>query len=307
MNELPPIPEPSSPANVGPRCGTAALVGRSNVGKSTLLNRILGAKVAITSDKPQTTRSRILGIRTVPGAQTIWIDTPGLHRARSLINKRMIDATNRSLDEADVIVGVVDAGTGFLSEDRHALERAEKSRRPWLVAVNKIDLRSRTAIIPVLSAISEAFPNVDLVPVSASKGTNLDALERAVVAKLPAGEAIYPEDELTDQTGRALVQEFVREQIFRSTEGEIPYRTTVIVERFEEKPRVNVVSATILVERDSQKRILVGARGSMIRDIGAGARRELEAFFEKRFFLELFVKVRHDWTKNPRMLNELGL
>jgi GTP-binding protein Era len=307
MKEVPPIPEPTPPATTTPRCGTVALVGRSNVGKSTLLNRILGAKVAITSDKPQTTRSRILGIRTIPGAQMIWVDTPGLHRARSLLNRRMVDAANRSLDEADVVVAVVDAAVGLLPEDRHAIDRVAKSRHPWLIAVNKIDLRSRAALLPILEAIAGAFPNVDLVPVSAAKGTNLEALERAVVSQLPAGDPQYPEDDLTDQTSRALVQEFVREQIFRATDGEIPYRTTVIVDQFEEKPRVNVVTATILVERDSQKRIMIGAGGSMIKDIGSAARRELEKFFDKRFFLELFVKVRRDWTKNPRTLNELGL
>lgn len=307
MKEEPPIADTPRPANEDFRCGTVTLVGRSNVGKSTLLNRLLGAKVAITSDKPQTTRSRVLGIRTLPHAQMIWVDTPGLHRARSLINRRMVDAANRSLDEADVVVTVVDAAAGLLPDDRHSIERAAKSRHPWLIAVNKIDLRPRAALIPLLEEIGKAFPNVDLVPVSAAKGTNLEALERAVVALLPRGEAVYPDDELTDQTGRALVQEFVREQIFRVTEGEIPYRTAVIVEHFEEKPRVNVVTASILVERDSQKRILIGAGGAKIREIGTAARRELERFFDKRFFLELFVKVRRDWSKNPRTLNELGL
>ena len=294
-------------ANERSRCGTVALVGRSNVGKSTLLNRLLGAKVAITSDKPQTTRSRILGIRTVPGAQIIWVDTPGLHRARSLLNRRMVDVAERSLVDADVVVSVIDATAGLTLPDRAAIERVVASRHPWLVAVNKIDLLSKPALIPTLAAVGAEFPDIDVVPVSAATGRNLGELEREVGKRLPGGSPVYPEDELTDQTSRALVAEFVREQVFVATHGELPYATAVAIDRFEEKPAVNVVTATILVERDSQKRILVGAGGSKIRDIGTAARRELERFFKKRFFLELFVKVRRDWTRSPRMLDELGL
>ena len=289
------------------RCGTVALAGRSNVGKSTLLNRLLGAKVAITTDKPQTTRSRILGIRTVPGAQVIWVDTPGLHRARSLLNRRMVGVAERSVAEADVVVGVVDAAAGFTPPDREALQRVVESRHPWLVALNKIDIVKKVQLLPTLDAIAREFPGVDLVPVSAATGRNLPELEREVARRLPLGPAIYPKDELTDQTSRALVAEFVREQVFLATKGEVPYGTAVAIDQFEEKKGVNVVSATIFVERDSQKRIVVGSRGTKIRDIGTAARRELERFFGKRFFLELFVKVRRDWTRSPRMLDELGL
>jgi GTPase len=297
----------SEPSVSERHCGTVALAGRSNVGKSTLLNRLLGTKVAITSRRPQTTRSRILGIRTLPGAQMIWIDTPGIHRARSLLNRRMVNAATRSIAEADAVVLVIDAGQGLLPQDRDAIDCILESRGPWLAAVNKIDLVADAALIPLLDCIGKEFPDLDLVPVSALTGKNLGALERAVAARLPVGPALYPEDELTDQSSRALVQEFVREQIFAATGGEIPYKTAVLVDRFEEKPGVNVVSATILVERDSQKGIVIGSRGSMIREIGAHAREELERFFGKRFYLELFVKVRRDWTKSPRILDELGL
>ena len=306
MTEEPPITDDSRSVSET-RCGTVAIAGRSNVGKSTLLNRLLGAKVAITSRRPQTTRSRILGIRTLPGAQMIWVDTPGIHRARSLLNRRMVDAAARSIAEADVVVVVIDAAQGFLPQDREAIECVVESRRPWLMAVNKIDLLADPALIPLLDGIGKALADVDLVPVSAVTGKNLAALERAVAERLPLGPALYPEDELTDLSSRALVQDFVREQIFAATAGEIPYKTAVLVERFEEKPGVNVVSATILVERDSQKRILIGSAGSMIRTIGSRARQELERFFAKRFYLELFVKVRRDWTKSPRILDELGL
>jgi GTP-binding protein Era len=283
------------------------LAGRSNVGKSTLLNRWLGAKVAITSAKPQTTRSRILGIRTLADTQMILLDTPGLHRARSLLNRRMVDVAERSILEADVVVVVIDAKEGFTAPDREAVRRAAESGRCWLIAANKLDSLPRAALLPKLAALGAELPDVDVVPISAATGENLDALERCVAARLPAGEPLYPSDELTDQTARTLVQEFVREQIFAVTEGEIPYRTAVLVERFEEKPKVDVVSATILVERDSQKRIVVGSGGATIRRIGTAARRELERFFDKRFFLELFVKVRRDWSKSPHVLNELGL
>jgi GTP-binding protein Era len=306
MSEAPPITKDSSSVNAF-RCGAAALAGRSNVGKSTLLNRLVGTKLAITSKKPQTTRSRVAGIQTHPGFQTIWVDTPGIHRARSLMNRRMVEAAERSILEADVVVVVIDAAAGFLPDDRSAAARAADSGHPWLMAVNKIDLLAAVAMIPLLDGIGKEFPEIDVVPVSAATGKNLPALERAVAAKLPAGAAIHADDELTDQSARMIVQEFVREQVFVVTEGEIPYRTAVIVDRFEEKPGVDVVSATILVERDSQKRILIGSGGSVIREIGSRARQELERFFARRFYLELFVKVRRDWTKSPRMLAELGL
>ncbi len=306
MNEEP-LTTDDAPSTSERRCGTVALAGRSNVGKSTLLNRLLGTKVAITSERPQTTRSRILGIRTLPGAQMIWVDTPGIHRARSLLNRRMVNTAARSIAEADAVVVVIDAGQGLLPQDREAIGCVFESRRPWLAAINKIDLVADAALIPLLDCIGKEFPGVDLVPVSAVSGKNLGALERAVAARLPVGPALYPEDELTDQSSRALVQEFVREQIFAATAGEIPYKTAVLVERFEEKPTVNVVSATILVERDSQKAIVIGSAGSMVREIGVRAREELERFFGKRFYLELFVKVRRDWTKSPRILDELGL
>jgi len=219
----------------------------------------------------------------------------------------MVEAAERSIMDADVVVVVIDAAAGFLEEDRAAAARALESGHPWLLAANKTDLVAKITLIPLLDGIGKQFPDVDVVPVSAATGDNVAVLESAVAAKLPAGAALHGEDELTDQSARAIVQEFVREQIFLATEGEIPYKTAVVVEQFEEKPSVDVVSATILVERDSQKRILIGSAGSMIRQIGSRARRELEAFFGKRLFLELFVKVRRDWTKSPRTLTELGL
>lgn len=289
------------------RCGTVTLAGRSNVGKSTLLNRLLGEKVSITSKKPQTTRSRILGISTLAGVQLVWIDTPGIHRARSVLNRRMVDTAQRSILDADAVALVVDASRGLDDEDRSVITKVVEAKHPWLLVLNKIDVVGDSRLVPLLHRVGQEVGDVDLVPVSAKTGKNVEVLERAVTALLPYGKAIYPEDQLTDQSERTLVQEFVREQIFAVTDGEIPYRTTVVVERFEAKASVNVVSATILVERDSQKSILIGSGGSMIRQIGTRARLELERFTGKRLFLELFVKVRRDWTRSPRMLTELGL
>ena len=289
------------------RCGTATLAGRTNVGKSTLLNAILGIKLAIVSDKPQTTRSRILGVRTRPGAQTLWVDTPGIHQARSLLNRRMMETAERSIHEADVVIVVIDAREGLTPADRSVLASVAAARRPWLVAVNKIDRCSKSALLPLLDGIGREQPDIDLVPVSALAARNLAELERAVAERLPLGPALYPADEITDQTARAITQEFIREQVFAAGREELPYKTAVLVEDFAEKANVNVVSATILVERDSQKRILIGAGGQMIRELGTRARAELERFFGKRFYLELFVKVRRDWTKSPRTLSELGL
>ncbi|MGH7821694.1 MAG: GTPase Era, partial [Candidatus Binatia bacterium] len=270
------------------RCGTATLAGRPNVGKSTLLNAILGVKIAIVSDKPQTTRSRILGVRTRPGAQTLWVDTPGIHQARGRFNRRMVDTAERSIHEADVVVAVVDvesARNGLAAADRALLAKVAASRRPWLVALNKIDRRSKSALLPLLDAVGREFPAIDLVPVSALEGRNVAELERAVAALLPPGRAVYPEDELTDQTARAITQEFIREQVFGAVRAEIPYQTAVRIDVFTEKANVNVVSATILVERDSQKRIVIGAGGATVRAIGKRAREELERFFDKRFYL----------------------
>lgn len=303
------ITEPPQGVNSDFRCGTVALAGRSNVGKSTLLNCILGTKLAIVAAKPQATRSRILGIRTIPGAQMIWVDLPGIHRPRSLLNERMVQTARRSVAEADVVVVVIDARAGLVSGDIEIAEMAASRGVPWLVAVNKIDLVRSSELLPLASAMGERFPQIDVIPLSAQTGKNVPELERTVGGVLPRGPALYPEDELTDQTARRIVQEVVREKIVEATEAEVPYQTAVMVDTFEEKPgqNLNVVRATILVERSTQKRILVGKGGAMIREIGRRARLDLEAFFGSRFFLELFVKVQPNWTKSPRILDELGV
>ena len=264
------------------------------------------------SDKPQTTRSRILGIQTTRDAQILWLDAPGMHghrRVRTLLNERMLRTAEDVLDEADVAVLVIDAAAGFGRGDEEIQRRMAARGRAWLMVVTKIDRLPRGALLRLVAEIGERFPGVDVVPVSGRSGENLRALVRAVSACLPEGPAVYPADELTDQTTRRLVEEYVREKIYEETAAEIPYRSAVQVERFEEHPerRLNVVHATILVERETHKRILIGRGGRMIRAIGTNARKDLERLLRRRLHLELYVKVREDWSKDARMLGELGV
>lgn len=307
-----PITEGEDRAKESHRSGYATLIGRPNVGKSTLLNRLVGAKLAIVAEKPETTRRRLVGIRSFPEAQILWVDTPGLHHrppVRNLMNRRMAKAARANAAEADVAVLVIDGARGFGPDDARLAGELAERRRPWIVTVNKIDQISNAALLALLAMLGDRQPGVDVVPVSAKTGKNVAALESLVVSQLPLGPSLYDDDDLTDEPARVMVEEFVREQVFALTGEEVPYRSAVLVERFVEKPeqRLNVVDATILVERESQKRILIGAGGRMIRQIGTHARQELEDFFGVRFYLNLFVKVRRDWTGDPRVLDELGI
>ncbi len=291
------------------RAGTAALAGRPNVGKSTLLNTLVGTKVSIVSPKPQTTRNRIAGIRTLPDAQVIFLDTPGIHTARSLINRRMVEIARRTLADADVIVVVLDATAGVTPEDRELLHAVAGGRTPTVVAVNKIDRVAKPALLPILQEVGTLLPGRDVVPVSARTGEQVPALLDVVVRALPEGPPLHPEDEFTAETERFLAQEIVREQLFRTLEQEVPYGTAVIVEEFTEKPaqRLVVVKATILVDRESHKPIVIGARAERLREIGRRAREELEGLLGTRVYLDLFVRVEPGWQKSPRRLAELGL
>ena len=292
------------------RCGFVALVGRPNVGKSTLLNTLVGAKVAIVTPKPQTTRNRIIGIKTLPQAQLIFVDTPGIHRhPGSLLNQRMVEAALYVLKETDVVLFLVDAQRGVIPADEEIAQRLSSARVPVVVVVNKIDLVSRTALLPLLERLATLLPERDIVPVSALTGENTAELLNTIIAALPVSPALYPSDELTDQSERVLAQEVVREQLFLHTQQEIPYATAVVVEEFSEKPekQVLLIRAVIYVERSSQRAIIIGDRGSRLKQIGQAARLQLEAFFGCKVFLELFVKVAKGWTNNLAMLKELGL
>jgi GTP-binding protein Era len=292
------------------RCGFIALVGRPNVGKSTLLNALVGAKVAIVTPKPQTTRTRLVGIKTLPHAQLIFVDTPGIHHhPGSLLNQRMVEAALRALEDTDSAVFLVDAQRGLTRADEEIAQRLSGLRTPVVAAVNKIDLVSRAALLPLLERLADLLPGREIVPVSALTGENSAELLDTIIAALPLGPALYPSDELTDQSERVLAQERVREQLFLHTQQEVPYATAVMVEEFTEKPekQLLLIRAVIYVERSSQKAILIGERGTRLKQIGQAARLQLEAFFACKVFLDLFVKVVKGWTNSLGMLKELGL
>jgi GTP-binding protein Era len=289
--------------------GYVALVGRPNVGKSTLLNALVGARLAIVTPKPQTTRTRIAGIRTLPGAQVVFLDTPGIHAARSVLNRRMVEIARRALGEADVAALVLDAAAGVTPADRELATEVATSGKPALAVLNKIDLVAKPALLPQMEALAELLPGRDVVPVSALGGEGVAALLAAVVALLPPGPRLFPEEDLTTESERFLVQEAIREQLLLALREEVPYAAAVVVDAFREEPERNllVIQATILVERPGHKAIVIGAGGRQLREIGRRAREAIEAFFGRRVYLELFVRVEPGWSRNPRRLAELGL
>jgi GTP-binding protein Era len=296
-------------AETAHRAGFVGLVGRPNVGKSTLMNRLVGAKVAAVSAKPQTTRNRIAGIVTRPEAQIVFVDTPGIHEARAPLNTRMVAVARQALDDSDIRVLVLDAARGVTAEDR-ALARESSAAAPAaIVVVSKTDLVSRDALLAVCAAAATLLPDVPVVPVSGATGDNVERLLALIAEALPSGPALYPADQLSDQSERFLAAEIVREKVIEQTRDELPYATAVVVDAFREEPErgLVVIQASVLVERASQKGIVIGERGQRIREIGRAARVELEAIFDCRIFLELHVKVVPGWSRNPRVLTDLGL
>jgi GTP-binding protein Era len=284
------------------KAGYVSLVGRPNAGKSTLLNRFAGQKLAIVSDKPQTTRHRITGVRNVPGGQIVFLDTPGIHRPQHRMNQRMVETATATLRDVDVIVLVVDATARPGSGDAFVVDLLRRADRPAILALNKIDLVQKPRLLPLIEHFSRALPFRAIVPVSAMTGDGVPILEREVLAALPEGEPLFPDDYLTDQTQRTLAAELIRE--------ELPYTTAVLIDRFEEPDMpggLTRIHASILVDHDSQKPIVVGRGGEMIRRIGTEARRDLEEMLDGRVFLDLHVKVRSDWRDDERILDELGL
>jgi GTPase len=291
------------------RSGQIVLCGRSNVGKSTLLNRIVGAKVAIVTPRPQTTRRRILGIRTDPDAQLILADTPGLHEANRLLNRRMVDVARASMAHGDVIAVLVEAGERLSAEDRSMLAEVRKLGRPTVVIINKIDLVPRPLLIPLADECLKLAPDAEIIPVSALSGENCPELLATLKRMLPAGPALMPEEQYTDQTERAIVEEVIREKIFLAMRQEIPFSTAVKVEQFTEIEERNLIRihASVIVERDSHKGMVIGAGGRQLKQIGQSARLEIEQQLGRRVYLQLNVKVEKNWTANPRRLSELGL
>ncbi len=289
------------------RAGFAAVVGRPNVGKSTLVNRLVGQKVSIVSDKPQTTRNRILAVVNRPTGQIVLFDTPGIHKPMHRMNERMVEAATRSLDQVDAALWLVDAKEGYGPGDRYVSEVLKRSGKPVVLGINKIDTVAKPQLLPVIDNYQRVMEFKDIVPLSAKSGENVDLVAERLIALLPESVPLYPEDFLTDQPERFFVAEIVREKVLQYTRDEIPYTTGVVIDSFKEGEPVVRIEATILVERDGHKGILIGKKGEMLKRIGTAARREIEEFLSTRIFLGLFVKVRANWREDPRILEQMGM
>lgn len=288
-------------------CGFCAIVGRPNVGKSTLLNRMIGQKLAITSHKPQTTRHSILGVKTTDTAQIIYVDTPGIHKRGDHAMNRYLNRTARSaLADVDLILFVVEA-LRWTEEDQAVLDAISRLKIPVLLLVNKIDtVKNKDELLPYLQEISGKFDFATVIPLSARKGDNLEPLEEQVIAALPEGEPIFPEDQLTDRSERFFAAELIREQLTRRYAKEIPYALTVEIEKFEEEGNLYRIHGLIWVEREGQKNIIIGAKGEALKAVGTQARKEMEKFFDKKVFLQLWVKVKKSWSSDEGALSRLG-
>ena len=292
------------------KTGFVSLIGRPNAGKSTLLNRLVGTKLAIVSDKPQTTRNRILGVRNYPDAQVVFLDTPGIHRPLHRMNVRMVDAAVDTIREVDVIGLVVDVTEPPGKGDQFVVDLVKHATAPVFLILNKIDLIKKSRLLPIIQQYATSGTFAEIVPVSAATGDNLDRLERAIIERLPEGEARYPEDYLTDQPERFFASEIVREKLLQFTRAEIPFSSAVVVDRFEEpaEPKgLLKLYCTIVVDRESQKPIVVGRGGEMIKRIGTAAREDLERFFDTRVFLDLHVRVKSEWRENDAVLDDIGM
>jgi len=292
------------------KAGFVSLVGRPNAGKSSLLNRIIGEKLAIVSDKPQTTRTRITGVKNYPEGQVVFVDTPGIHRPLHRMNVRMVDAAVDTLSEVDVVGVVLDISEGPGAGLRYLLNLVKDVKASTVLILNKIDLVKKHKLLPVIEQLSKERDWHAIVPVSAFTGDNVARLEEVILGALPDGEPLFPADYLTDQPERAMVAEMVREQVLRLTRDELPFSTAVLIDQFQEPTdddHMTRIWATILVERDSQKPIVIGRGGEMIKQIGTAARQEIEKFFGTRVFLDLRVAVREQWREDERILDSLGV
>jgi GTP-binding protein Era len=290
------------------KSGFISILGRPNVGKSTLFNRLLGDKIAIIAEKPQTTRNRILGIKHVEGGQLIFLDTPGIHQGRSELSQRMVRTAIASGRDADVLLFLIEAASPLVEKDQQMIESLTGSKGVSFLVINKMDLVKRKNLLPIMDQYQKLHPFKEIIPISAMSGEGIDILLEEILRVLPESPPYYPEDMVTDQTERFWVSEMIREKVIHQTYQEIPYSTAVTIEEFKEHSEKNlvVIKATIHVERDSQKKILIGKGGEKMRRIGEAARKEVEAFLGTRVFLELWVTVERNWTQNPQALNRLG-
>lgn len=292
------------------KSGFVSFIGRPNAGKSTLLNRLVGAKLAIVSDKPQTTRNRILGVKNYPDAQVVFLDTPGIHRPLHRMNVRMVDAALETMREVDVLGLVLDGAERLGHGDQYVVDLVKDVKIPVFLILNKIDLIKKSKLLPLIDEFSKQHRFAEIIPISAATGDNVDRLERAIIDRLPEGEPLYPQDYLTDQPERFMAAEIVREKILQFTHAEIPFSSAVIIDRFEEPQEEGGLLrlfCTIVVDRESQKGIVVGKGGEMIKKIGIAAREDLERFFSTHVFLDLHVRVKTDWREDERVLHDLGM
>jgi GTP-binding protein Era len=291
------------------KSGFVSFIGRPNAGKSTLLNRLVGSKLAIVSDKPQTTRTRILGVKNYPDAQVVFLDTPGIHRPLHRMNVRMVDTAMESMGGVDVLGLVVDASEPSGKGDRFVLDLVKDVKAPVFLILNKIDLMKKSRLLPIMERYSREGHFAEIIPISASSGENIDRLEQAILDRMPAGERLYPEDYLTDQPERFMAAEIVREKLLQFTHAEIPFSSAVVIDRFEEPGAGDAILrlyCTIIVDRESQKPIVIGKGGEMIKRIGTAAREELERFFSTKVFLDLHVRVKSEWREDDRVLQGIG-
>lgn len=288
------------------RSGFVAIIGAPNAGKSTLLNRVLGQKISITSKKPQTTRDRILGIVNRPGSQIIFVDTPGIHRSTSLLNKRIVDQALQAVADVDLIVFLVDASSRNFSAEKQIIAQLHKAKKPVLLVLNKIDIAKKQDVFALVETFSPVFDFTAVIPISAAQNIQVTQLVEEVEKHLPEGPRLYPEDAFTDVSEKFLVKEIIREKVFRLTGMEIPYSSAVTVDAFDVEKKLIVIHASIHVVRSSQKGIIIGKKGAMLSRIGYQARIDMEKMLGTRVLLKLFVKVTKDWVSNQRMLNEFG-
>ncbi len=288
------------------RSGFVALVGRPNVGKSTLLNRLLGGKIAIISDKPQTTRTRILGVKHLPGAQLIFLDTPGIHKPKFELNKRMVDVALHALEEVDLAFFLVEATEEPGPGDRFVLEQLKDRDVEVILVINKVDLVKKPRLLPLIDAYQKMHEFAEIVPISAKTGDGVDRLVDLALARMEEGPVYFPEDVVTDQPMRVLAAEIIREKLLQKTRDEIPFALAVGIDSFKEEGRLARISATVYVEKESQKAIVIGRHGQILKDAGTYARIDMENLFGMKVFLQLWVKVKEAWRQDEQMLVELG-
>ena len=289
------------------KSGFVSIIGRPNSGKSTLLNRLVGEKVSIVTDKPQTTRHVVRGIVTRPEGQITFLDTPGIHKPVHRMNERMMKSVRDSMGDVDLVLLIVDASAAFGRGEEFALELVKPLSTKKFLLLNKLDRIQKKALLPIMERYSKAAAFEEIIPISALKGENIESLIALIFKHLSEGPMFYPADQITDQQERTIAGEMVREKLILLTEQEMPYSTAVVVERFEEDEKLNRILATIFVERESQKAIVIGKGGQKLKEIGTEARKELESFFGRKVFLELHVKVKKGWRDDDAMLKDLGL